>query len=937
MKKCLKSFYILLSGVLLPVAILAQTGSINGVVNDGENGDLLPFANVVVLGSGTGSTTDIDGKFSFSIEPGTYSIVTSYVGYINDTTHNVVVNPGKETTLNIGISTSSQVLDGVDVTARRLTDTKSAVNIEIKESQQIVSGISAQQIQQSQDRDASDVVKRIPGVTIMNSRFILIRGLNERYNTVMLNDILTPSTEPEKKAFSFDAVSSSSLDRVLIYKTGAPELPGEFAGGVIKIFTRNFSDDNLTSISYSSSYRQSTTFKPFFYSERSSTDMLGFDDGLRSLPSDFAKNLNAIQNKNILEKESEKLDNLWQNYQKKASPDQRLSFTLSKNFKAGNIGISNLTSISYSNTNQSYLAKNMSYQNFIDTLQASETIYSYSDLNSINKVRIGALHNWSFSFSPKHKLEFRNFFNQLGIDHTTLRTGVHYFENREDRNYAYRYQSRTIYMGQLGGQHDFNERTKFSWTGAFSLANGNQPDFRKVRYRRQLGTDEPFRVIIPPGAQVFDAGRFYSTVKENTFTGKADIEHIFNPSKKHPTILKGGIYIENKHRDFAARWMSYTKSNSSTFNQDLLLLPLSEVFADENINSTSGFELAEGTNNSDKYEASNQLYATYISASHRFFNHLDVSGGIRVEHNTQQLSSQSNLQSIEVDNPILSILLSLNIAYHFTEKHLLRAAYYRTINRPEFRELAPFTFYDFTFNNTISGNPDLKTPSIDNVDLRFEIYPSRGDIIHIATYYKRFTNPIETVFEAAGGAGTNSFRFANAQSAYSVGAELEIRKSLSSWFETGVLQYFGVLMNTSYIYSQVDFGGNAPGQSDKRPLMGQSPYIINAGVFFEHREKKIQANIQYNVVGQRLFAVGSEFNPDIYEMPRNVLDLTVSKGIGKRIEIKFGAQDLFNQKIWLIQDSNRDGKISDIDENIMTYKTGTYYTLGINIKLNKIN
>lgn len=922
--------------MVCPLFLVAQNGTISGVVTDATNKQPLAFANVVVMGESIGGTTDLDGGYSFSLKEGTYTIIISFVGYVNDTLLNVKVTPDKTTTLHVVLAEASNIMDGVDVTARRKTDTKTAINAEIKQSQQIVSGISAQQIKQSQDRDASDVVKRIPGVTIMNSRFVLIRGLSERYNTVMLNDILTPSTEPEKKAFSFDAVSSGALDRILIYKTGAPELPGEFAGGVIKIFTRNFSDENITSISYSASYRDGTTFKPFYSSERSSTDFLGFDDGLRALPDNFAQNLNAIQSKTVLETEGKKLNNLWQTYEKMASPDHRFSFTLNRNFKPGKATIGMLTSISYSNTNQTYVARNQSYQNFIDTLQASEAIYDYNDINYINKVRVGALHSWSIMPNPRNKFEFRNFFNQLGIDQTTFRSGIHQFESREDRNYAYRYQSRTIYMGQLSGQHDFTEQTKLNWTGAYSLANGNQPDFRKVRYRRQLGTDEPFRVIIPPGAQVFDAGRFYSTVKENAITGKADFEHTFKSEKENPPVIKAGVYVENKQRDFSARWMSYKKAVSSSFDQNLLLLPVNEVFAPENVNSSTGFELAEGTNTSDKYEASNQLFASYLSGSYRFFGHLNVSGGARVEYNIQQLSSQSNLQAIEVDNPILSVLPSLNIGYHFTEKHILRAAYYKTVNRPEFRELAPFTFYDFTFNNTIAGNPNLQTPTIDNLDLRFEIYPTRGEVIHIATYYKRFTNPIETVFEAAGGAGTNSFRFANAVLAYSVGAELEVRKSLSSWFETGFLQYFGVQLNTSYIYSQVDFGGTAPGQSDKRPLMGQSPYIINAGLFFENQERQIQANLQYNIVGKRLFAVGSQFNPDIYEMPRNVLDLTVSKGIGKRLEVKLGIQDILNQRVWLIQDSNRDGKIDSIDEDIMSYKQGTYFTLGINLKLNKL-
>ncbi|MBK9764480.1 MAG: TonB-dependent receptor [Flavobacteriales bacterium] len=256
------------------------------------------------------------------------------------------------------------------------------------------------------------------------------------------------------------------------------------------------------------------------------------------------------------------------------------------------------------------------------------------------------------------------------------------------------------------------------------------------------------------------------------------------------------------------------------------------------------------------------------------------------------------------------------------------------MNRPEFRELAPFAFYDFSFNNVLRGNEELNTATIQNVDARYELYPSSSEVFSFGVFYKHFTNPIEMFFlPGAGSGGTRNFTFGNAQQAQSVGAELELRRSLNSIFTAGYMSRVGVMFNAAYIVTEVTLGEGAEGQAQKRPLMGQSPYIVNAGLYYQDTEHKLQYNIMYNVIGPRLFAVGTYGTPDIYEMPRNVVDVTLTKGIGKRFEVKLSAQDILNQRTRLIQDSNGNGKVDKVDEDVLSFRRGSYFSIGLGLKL----
>ncbi|MFM7054212.1 MAG: TonB-dependent receptor domain-containing protein, partial [Bacteroidota bacterium] len=366
-----------------------------------------------------------------------------------------------------------------------------------------------------------------------------------------------------------------------------------------------------------------------------------------------------------------------------------------------------------------------------------------------------------------------------------------------------------------------------------------------------------------------------------------------------------------------------------------------QIFAPENINDTTGFKLEEGTNPSDSYEASNMLLAGYSGVSWPFSKSLNLSGGLRFEYNRQMLSSRDySNRKVEIDNAVPSLLPSINVGYALNDRSQIRLAYFKSVNRPEFRELAPFAYYDFTFNNVLTGNTDLKTPSIHNMDARYEFYPSNGEMISLGLFHKVFNNPIEMFFvPGSGGGGTRNFTFGNADGATSTGLEFEVKKTLRSSVEglplgkwARFLARTGVNMNLTWISSQVNLGDDAVGQESSRPMTGQSPYMINAGVFHNNQEADLQISIMYNIVGKRVFAVGTYGTPDIYFMPRNSVDLTITKGLGKYTEIKIGIQDLLSQDELYKQDSNGNGSIDSKDEDVYRINRGAYISTGVSFK-----
>lgn len=877
-------------------------------------------ANVTVEGTELGTVTDLDGNFEVENVPaGIYTILITNIGYANNTIEKVRVEAGKTTMINTSMSEESLLLQTVEVKAQRKTDSEVSVVSEIKQLSNIAVGVSSQQITKTQDRDASQVVRRVPGVSIFDDRFIVVRGLNERYNTVLLNDIITPSTEVDVKSFSFDLIPSTAIDRMMVFKSPSADLPGDIAGGAIKIYTKTVPDGDNVSVGFTIGYRGNATGANVLDYQGSNLDGLGFGANYRNLPSNFPSTRKVITNAST-EEVIDRFRNLNPYYSvsnKTVTPDFRGNINLSKRFFIGNKELTTISYINYSNTN-TYQQMLQNRYLFDETVQST-----FSDDNYTNNVRLGAMSNWSLILNPKNKIEFRNIFNQLATKETIIRTGTQIENNLEVANQAFRYEQKSILSSQLSGTHELNEKTRVKWIGGFGYTQRTEPDFRRFTSSRELGAEGAFKIDLQQfeSPTLQQAARFWSNMDEFVITGTASVDRIIGT--KHADndknkVLKVGIYSEYKDRYFKARWFGIV--NPNRVDASITTQKPEDFFSNENLKASRVF-YSEGSNFDDKYTAQNTLNAGYVSLYLPFTSKLNATIGFRGEYNIQALQSRERGggQKVNVDNPIFSPMPSLNANYKFNEKHLLRFGYGSTVNRPEFRELAPFTYYDFIFDVSRRGNKDIKVANIHNFDLRYDYYPSPGELITFGVFYKKFQNPIEAAIFYNG--STVAFTVANSESATSSGVELEVRKNLT--------QNLMVLFNASLINSNVVVSG----LSDyNRFLQGQSPYLINAGLFYKIPETGIQANVLYNIVGPRIYVIGDNvLSANVFEMPRNVLDFNLSKTFGN-MELKAGVQDIFNQPFQLRQDTNRDNKITDSDGIFQEFRRGSNYYLTVNYK-----
>lgn len=912
--------------VVLCATVFAQTGKISGIIIDKNTQETLIGVNVAIESSTLGATTDVDGKYEIAdLAPGIYKIIFSYIGYSNKNVGNVEVKADETATLNVSMDVAANELSEVQIVDFKKTNTETAVLLEIKNSNQIASGISSQQIGKTSDRDAAQVVKRIPGVLI-SGNFINIRGLNQRYNNVLLHGAIAPSVETDIKSFSFDIIPSSQLDRIIILKSPSADVPGDFAGGMVKIYTKSLPDSNFYQVGYSTTIRTGTTFKPFYQQKTGALSYIGIGKS-SSLPNSFPESLTDVDGQ-ALQDAGRSLNNNWTANKTASIPDQRISFTKGTRIKIKKGVIGNITAINYSLTKQTNAIERADFEDYNFKENKPTFRYKYLDIQYNNTVKIGLLHNWAFKL-PKLFLQFQNLLNINSSTQYVHRTGQDFSNGINADNGSFNQLYKGIYSTQITAKQDIKKDISYiDWMVGYNYTYRNQPDYRNYVQDLDTATGKTSLRIQTGSATPEVLGRFFSKMNENDASGSVAYTHKFI-APKHNIIstLSTGVFVDYKNRSFKARNMGFIVSNISLFDVSLRDKSIQDLFQSENINNTTGIKLDEQTNKSDSYTADNLQTAAYVNYEVAINSKLRMDIGLRYEYNLQKLNSFTfTNDAIQVKKPQHAILPSVNIGYNITKKMVVRAAYGMSTNRPEFREIAPFGFYDFNISYVIKGNPNLKNCMIHNVDLKWEFYPSSGEVINVSAFYKRFNNPIEMFTRDL---GNRTFSFQNAKNADVYGVEIEARKNFTR--ANNFLKDFGIVANASYIRSRVHLdSAQALGQSNNRPLQGQAPYVVNAGIFYSNKNKGIQFNIMYNVTGKRIVYVGAQNYPDIYELPRHTLDFNASYTFKKGVEVSFGAQDLVNQKSILVQDGNDDGKIDKKNDQIFQqFKPGTQFSFGV--------
>jgi outer membrane receptor protein involved in Fe transport len=434
---------------------------------------------------------------------------------------------------------------------------------------------------------------------------------------------------------------------------------------------------------------------------------------------------------------------------------------------------------------------------------------------------------------------------------------------------------------------------------------------------------------------------FWSNSSEQIYSAKYDYSRQLDFGVFKNELKIGGMH-SFRNKDFTSRNFGFSqyKPNGSSFNSDLLLLPADQILNAENLglleNGQGGFKLDEATNVDDNYQASSFLNAGFLMLDSKIAEKLRVVGGARLESYNQvfnYIEFGSN-QAQRIDTTVTDILPSVNLIYSMNKKMNFRASFYQTVSRPEFRELAPFTFYNFVIDNIISGSPTLQRAKISNADLRYEFFPGAGQIISVSGFYKKFTNPIELI-NRTGTSGAPELYYTNVSGATSYGVEAEYRMNLGMLKKkdsTSFLKQITLYANASLIRSKVDLDSIVGSEID-RPLQGQSPYIANAGIFFTNKKGDLSVSASYNVVGQRIYIVGNVQEPSVWENGRNVIDFQIAKTFNEKFELKLNIKDLLAQELVFFQDLNGNKKY-DLGTDNAWQEVQFGQTISVSLKYN---
>lgn len=923
----MKIFYFLV--ILLSVQLsFSQQSGLKGKIIEESTGKTLPGAIIRIKNTTLATESDIDGNFFFrSVAVGKYDVEFSALGFETKILTEVEVIEKEVTNLTVSLVEKKNVLDEVVIrTVKAKTESVQSLLTMQKNSIRVSDGISAESIKRTPDKTTSDVLKRISGTSIQDNKFVIIRGLNDRYNTTYLNGSPLPSTEPDKKAFSFDIFPANMLDNLVIHKTASPDLPGEFAGGVIEINTKSTPDKNFQSISAGSGYNTITTNKTQFQA----------NDIKVGLPSYFPNSTDFIALQNLKTDTSiQQIATLAKNYQTdwsvnegKFDPNTNLQFTLGRYFKFNeNKSLGLLASVTNNVTNIYGEGSLKEYET------PGVLSKDFKNDNYRKQKLTGALLNLSLKLNTNNRFSFKNLYSVTSESRYTDRLGTKNAQDAEPimtSSTNRLFTQNKIYTGQLIGEHFLPaSKIKLNWVGSYSNVQREIPSERRNTYEYIQYSDGTQSVptanfIVEAVGIDYPGSIFTSFNSENIFSSKVDISKKIDFSDDFSADIKIGGITQFRNRQFQARQLGYVpfsgrvngvtwgpNADISTFSTTIPTLPNATIFNSSNMGilstspNSSGLTLFEGTKGSDYYDAKSNLDAGYLMIDN-VFKKLRIIWGARIENYSQQLNSTDDVnKAVVVDDTQLDILPSINFIYSLNKKQNLRLSGSKTLNRPEFRELAPFLFFDFDTRFSTEGNPNLKITEIYNADLRYEFFLGKGQVLSASAFFKNFKNPIEIQARA-----NNSNKYENADAGTNYGLELEFRFLLSTVLgakENKFLDDLTLFSNLAVIRSEVDIS-NLSSTAVKTPLQGQSPYVFNAGLQYLNKELGWSFSSNVNRVGNRITIHGNQTTgnaaPAFWEKARTFLDFQMAKSFfSNKFEIKLNVQNALAQDLIFYQNN----------------------------------
>ena len=925
--------------LIASLSSLAQNNFIRGKIIDNETGETLIGVTVRVAGTNTGTISDFDGNYSLSLNPGVYSIRVSYISYQSQTRNDIEVEEGNVTIANFNLDEEITQLNEVVVTAKAIRYTEASLQLMQKKSASMLDGISAKQITRLGDNDAASALKRVTGVSVQDDKYVFVRGLGDRYTKITLNGADIPALDPEKNTVQMDIFPSNIIENIIVRKTFTPDMPGESTGGHIDITTKDFPEKFTMQFSASFGFNpQANLNKDFLTYEGGNTDWLGMDDGTRDIPCIAKEYLDSYGYINYVPKPpftDEVLHEISSSFNKTMTPETKRSFLdQSYKFSAGNqINFLKKTlgynaAISYSSAYKYY--DNGVYGIYEEGVQPDPFKIFDKVIYGAQNVNISGLLNLNLKLNSNNKIGVRYLRNQSGKKLAISRSGFFYYEDSPNEDRVLAFLERIFDNYQLHGKHVFPKLNKMvsKWLFSYTYMTQNEPDLRFFEFL--LLNDSTMRI------KTNDApARFYREMNEENYNANLNFELPLTILEAQSKIKFGGAYT------YKDRNLDETKFEVQSSVSFFSTTDIYTFLTDNIISATNPFgyyyvaDHEQDLNNS--YKAHQEVIAGYAMIDLPISGKLRAIAGLRLETSDIEVTNKvvdindSKYKHGKVKE--IDLLPSVNFIYSLTEDMNVRLAGTRTIARPTFREIGT-NYYDYKTGIFITGNPLLKRSIITNADIRWEWFIKPGEKISFGGFYKFFKDPIEQKLSIT--TQNYEIKYINTKDAYLYGIEIEFRKKLDF---INVLKNFtfggnftaikSVVKLTEREYNDVLSGDST--RSNKRPMFGQAPYIINAFLNYANKKNGFESNIGFNINGEKLLIITKGATPYIFERPFPSLSFNISKGFGsnRNFIVEIGINNILDAEYKAVHHFKKPVKE---DKTYLSYSYGRTFKLRLKYK-----
>ena len=888
--------------------LLETEDGVKGKIVDLVTGETLIGAAILIEGTTEGVVTDLYGAYTLPLDPGSYDLSVSYIGYkplsldvtINSDGSGTVETEDPtslaygENGLTIYLEPDNEALMDAVVTARKNLESLQALQNERIASGFAIENMGAREMSIKGISNAQESVAKLSGISIAGAGQLIVRGLGDRYSTTTLNGLPIASPNPDNKLIPLDIFPSSTIQNITVSKVYEASSFADYSGAHVDISTKEGADsEDFFNLSFSSGGYFHTLAGDFYRMDGRSLFLTPrLDPAVREMSSsefeDYSRSRDIFGTS-------------FRTYGRKALPDLNGGIGLGKNFRLGGQTLSVLASASIKTGDETMT--NAFYRTYEASSEGNiKSDYNYDSYKQ--KIDIAALADIDYTLRESDNIGFTAFFARNASDTHLDRRGFDYQETYDlvgSNQVTHIY---TLQNYQISGHHDLGS-WDIDWGASYSITSSDEPDRRQVMYRR--GADGQLRF--------FDLNQFGS-LDENELVADIKASYDFGEDDR----LRFGLTAKDKTRSFRSTRFYYNlrkldEQITDVHNPD-------EYLNFENV-SNGLISIRKNQYARDQYDASNFIGAAFVETVLHFGEKWQLNAGLRFEASRQSVDYNDDVENLTRQLDAFDLFPAINLRYNIADRSMLRLSLSRTITRPSFVEMAPFLYQESFGGAQIRGNEDLMNGYNYNVDLRYEVFSdSSTDMFAATAYYKFLQNPIERTQRLSGGATEHSFQ--NAENGLAAGLEIEFRKEL--------VRDLTVSANGSLMYTNVILPEGGSYTNDRRSLQGASPYLANADISYTPSFRNgsgLSLALLYNLQGPRIHAVGVMGLGDVRQMPVHTLDFNGSYSFNEHLSVKFAFKNLLDSTIRFTQDIPSAGRTVEVEQ----WKTGTGFEIGISWSL----